>query len=238
MNELILKPANTAAPEPTAGKPFIPPKSSANVKNIQSLQANKDNLIEELSKAIKRCDILLTADKGIISATIRLFDNAEYSHGILCKGDNKIIESLGKGVTENDLRKIFDNIKSIAVLRDQNMTEEQCDVMLDFAAKQIGKSYNFFGALWAPTIIKTSSSNDKYYCTELILEAREEAGLPSEIEPNKSTPNNLYTDANKPNPPLKVVFEYKSEQESILLRILRYNSLILVLRLLFSLIKK
>lgn len=155
-------------------------------------------------------DIILSTTNSHISKAIRKMTSSPVSHSILYIGDNKVIEAIGSGVV---MRSIDDALKdaSLAVAFEHpNITNPQINRIIDFAKSKIGKKYDKVGIVrqagfqidkkticerfsdsgrkakcinWVGKINLGTSTNDEFFCSELILAAYQNAGLPLTITP-------------------------------------------------------
>ena len=95
--------------------------------------------ILDLNK-IEEGDVLLTSQKGLISKTVRVFTNSNFSHAILYVGYGSYIHSDSLGVHSSNIQRlIFQDPENVTVLRPINSKVAK-DVTM-FARSQIGKEY-------------------------------------------------------------------------------------------------
>ena len=120
-----------------------------------------------------KCRVLLFRGKGLMSRLILWQTRSTYSHAALLLPDGTVLESWqGAGVRTTRLKSRL-GVDAFTV---HNMTDQQWKTAIQFAQGQIGKGYDY----WA--IIRFISrnrmpENDRYFCSELVVEALESAGV-------------------------------------------------------------
>ncbi len=150
-------------------------------------------------------DILLSAASGITSAGVRLLTLAPVSHASLYVGHDGIVEAVGSGVRHRKIADVIAEESVIVVLRHPQLLQEHGDSIRGFALQKIGRPYDHLGILLqAPfsierrlcelpmvpeairnaclhgiaTIQLGTPDNDRFFCSQLVLEAYRQAGLP------------------------------------------------------------
>lgn len=156
-------------------------------------------------EALQPGDILLSAANGIPSIGIRLLTLAPVSHASLYVGDQQVVEAVGQGVRMRKLDDVIGEEAVVAVFRHPELRPEQGDAIRRFAMQNVGKPYDHFGiVLQAPfsiqrrlcelplipevvrnaclqgiaTIQLGTANNDRFFCSQLVLESYRQAGLP------------------------------------------------------------
>lgn len=169
-----------------------------------------------LPEELRDGDIILTADNGITSTGIRLLTLAPVSHAALYLGDAQIGEAVGAGIR---VRKVDDLLKDEAVIvafRHPQLTPAQAARIREFAQNHVGESYNHVGVvLQAPFSLERrvcelplvpeavrdfcvrgvaaiqlgAGSNDRFFCSQFVLQAYRFAGLPiTDADPRLISP--------------------------------------------------
>lgn len=164
-------------------------------------------------------DIILTADNGITSTGIRLFTLAPVSHAALYIGKRQVAEAVNSGVRIRDIEEVMRDESVIVAFRHPQITPPHAARIREFALAQVGRHYNHLGVmLHAPfsierrvcelplvpeavrdmcirgiaTIQLGIASNDRFFCSQLVLEAYREAGLPvTDADPRWLSPSDI-----------------------------------------------
>lgn len=152
-------------------------------------------------------DILLSAAKGLTSAGIRLFTLAPVSHAALYIGGDQVAEAVGDGVRVRSLQEVIDEESMVAAFRNPRVDDVSGERIRDFAQAKVGGQYNYVGVLMqAPFTIerrlcelpmvsetlrdacihglatvqlgKSGERDDRFFCSQLVLEAYRQAGVP------------------------------------------------------------
>lgn len=154
---------------------------------------------------LKRGDILLSATNGINSVGIRLWTMAPVSHAALYIGDGQVAEAVGSGVRLRSLAQMLDEEAVVVAFRHPGLSDAQGEKLRDFALDNVGERYNHFGILLqtpftmerricelpvVPGAVRDfcirgialvqlgAVRNDKFFCSQFVLEAYKQAGLP------------------------------------------------------------
>lgn len=179
--------------------------------------ANGGRLIE--SAALRPGDILLSAANGVTSAGIRLMTLAPVSHASLYIGDQQIVEAVGEGVRRRTLSETLDEEAVVVAFRHPQLQTEHGEKIRSFALQKVGSRYNHLGiVLQAPftlerrlcelplmpdvvrdacmrgiaTIQLGTSDNDRFFCSQLVLESYRQAGLPiTDADPRWISPADI-----------------------------------------------
>lgn len=168
---------------------------------------------------LKPGDIILTADNGINSASVRLATFSPVSHAAIYVGDEMVVESVGSGTRYRTLADLLAQEVTAVAFRHPGMQTEQAQRLVAFARSQIGQKYNYTGILLqAPFVIERRlcelplipspvrdfciqgiaavqlglGRNDRFFCSQLVLEAFRSARLPlTDADPRLVTPGDL-----------------------------------------------
>ncbi|HSC79644.1 MAG TPA: YiiX/YebB-like N1pC/P60 family cysteine hydrolase, partial [Chitinolyticbacter sp.] len=155
--------------------------------------------------ALATGDILLSATNGITSAGIRLATLAPVSHAALYIGEGQVAEAVGSGVRVRPLADALAEESVVVAFRRDELNDEQAAALRAFAQAQVGRPYNYVGVvLHAPfslqrricelpllpeitrdaclrgiaTIQLGTPDNQRFFCSQFVLEAYAAAGLP------------------------------------------------------------
>ena len=126
-------------------------------------------------KDIKQGDVILTVNRNPIVMACDSEDT--FHHAALCvrtptgNDDETFIAIVGTAdkVSYISLNFIREHDDMAAVLRYDGITDEQIDIIVKYAANQIGKSYN--------TNFTEKRDENKFYCSSLVWRAYQEADL-------------------------------------------------------------
>lgn len=135
-------------------------------------------------------DILLTSEKAFVSKSIRIATNSDFSHAILYIGNYSYIHSDRKGVHSSNIQRLlFDETSRVCVLRitDKDIATKSCE----FAKIQIGTEYSIKEAIRTKLEGKEQKEN-RQFCSRLVAQSYEKAGLKIVKNSEYCTPNELY----------------------------------------------
>jgi len=94
-------------------------------------------------------DILLSTGSAGVSAAIRAGSGSRFSHTALYVGNGEIIEAIGQGVVRQPLARAMSDDTLVSVYRRIRMSTAQANMVVRYAAMQIGKPYDSAGAAGA-----------------------------------------------------------------------------------------
>lgn len=150
-------------------------------------------------------DIILSNTAGFVSTAIRAVTVAPVSHASLYLGDDRVAEAVGSGVRIRPVADFMADESTMVAFRHPGLTPAHADAMRRFAQTQDGKKYNAFGiVLQAPFTIQRqycelplipglvrdfcirglaaiqlgAARNDRFFCSQFVLEAYQQAKLP------------------------------------------------------------
>lgn len=167
--------------------------------------------------ALETGDLVVSTTPDKISGAIRRVTGSLVSHAMLYIGAGQVVEAIEDGVV---LRSIEDAVKDsrlVVAFRHPDLSPEQALRIRDYAGRQLDKRYNWAilrhpaflldkavfcrgktgedldrCVNWYGRINIGTASNDRFYCSELVLKAYQEAGVPlTNIAPNFSTPGEI-----------------------------------------------
>jgi cell wall-associated NlpC family hydrolase len=162
--------------------------------------------------SLQPADIIVSAGIGAVSTAIRYGTASDVSHAALYIGDGEVIEAIGPGVMERPLNKSLDDHSLAVAYRARGMTPSAAAIIVHFAEQWKGKKYDTAGAAAAgarnpfvcvvvmgiaPCAAARAGkfkSSDKFYCSQLVLEAYRRAGVSFITQdPNTSQPEDMVT---------------------------------------------
>ena len=150
-------------------------------------------------------DIVLSSTNGITSVGLRLLTLAPVSHAALYLGNDQIAEAVGSGIHIRPTAEFIAGETTIVAFRHPKMTDAQALTMRQFAQAQEGKKYNTLGIVLqapftlqrqfceiplVPSLVRDAcirglaaiqlgaARNDRFFCSQLVLEAYQQAKLP------------------------------------------------------------
>src|SRR3954452_8692795 len=162
--------------------------------------------------ALEAADIIVSTTSAGVSRVIRAGTGSAVSHARLYVGGAEVIEAVGEGVLWRSLADALRDGTLAVAYRRKSMTPAAVDPILRFAADQVGKKYDYGGVATGGTASSglaqcviafgivgcglarrgTFSSSDKFYCSQLVLEAFKRAHLPlTNGRPQVSNPGQI-----------------------------------------------
>jgi cell wall-associated NlpC family hydrolase len=169
--------------------------------------------------ALRPGDILLSADLGIASAGIRLMTFSPVSHAALYVGDGRIAEAVGSGVRLRLMPAVLQEEAVVVAFRDPRVGAAEGRAIAEYALRQVGHRYDHLGVMLqvpfsierrvcelpvVPSLVRDfcirgfatvqlgAFSNDQFFCSQFVLEAYRQAGLPiTDAAPRWLTPRDI-----------------------------------------------
>jgi hypothetical protein len=150
-------------------------------------------------------DILLSSTQSALSLGIRVFTFSPVSHAALYVGHNTVVEAVGAGVQERPLADYLEGEATVVAFRHPEVSPTQAQRLREYTHSQVGKKYNPLGiVLQAPFTVQRrycelpvvpgfvrdicvrglgaiylgAVRNDRFFCSQLVLQAYQVAGLP------------------------------------------------------------
>jgi Permuted papain-like amidase enzyme, YaeF/YiiX, C92 family len=173
--------------------------------SFQSNELNPSNGGQLITgEALRPGDIILTADNGLNSASIRLITQSPVSHALLYLGNQQVAEAVGEGIRRRSVADLLADEVTIVAFRHPRISEEHMSKIDAFVAKHLGQKYNYMGImLQSPFVIERRvcelplvpslvrdfcirgiaaiqlglGRNDQFFCSQFVLEAYRQAGL-------------------------------------------------------------
>ena len=160
------------------------------------------------TSALQAGDIIVSTTRQFVSRAIRLGTLSPVSHVMLYVGDGRVIEAVGSGVRETTLAAAIEDAILAVAYRHPRMDAAHATVAVAYARTRIGNPYNYAGAAYQgyrllnplPAAVIDAISRrlgvevgqaGAVYCSELVLEAFERAGVPLAARPGQSTPDQV-----------------------------------------------
>jgi V8-like Glu-specific endopeptidase/uncharacterized protein YycO len=169
--------------------------------------------------ALQPGDIIVSTTSQIPSWLIRHVTDAPVSHSMLyVDHGGQVIEAIGPGIVMRPLAEALADASLAVAFRYPNLSEEQALMIADFAAQQLDKPFNWEGMVVRHPRFKIKSSNcdglegeayeaclnnhrqvwlgsgdnDTFFCSELVVAAYQNAGVPlTSTPPIWTTPGDL-----------------------------------------------
>ena len=164
-------------------------------------------------------DILLSSVGTLQSLGIQLATFAPVSHALVYVGEDRIVEAVGDGVQVRSIDAVLGSEQMVVAFRDPQLTPAQAEAVRRWSLAQVGTRYNTVGVvLSAPFVINRrlcelplapgplrdacvrglatiqlgASSDDRFFCSQFVLEAYRQAGAPlSDADPRWVSPADL-----------------------------------------------
>lgn len=164
-------------------------------------------------------DILLSSVGTLQSAGIQLATFAPVSHALVYLGNGVVAEAVGEGVRVRTVGAVLESEQMVVAFRDPQLTPAQAVRLREWSLAQVGTRYNTVGVLLsAPFVIDRrvcelplvpgpvrdacvrgfatvqlgASSNDRFFCSQFVLEAYRQAGASlSDADPRWVSPADL-----------------------------------------------
>jgi hypothetical protein len=163
-------------------------------------------------KDLRKGDILLNTTDSLVSNEIKLVTNSNYNHAAIYIGNGKVVEAVGKGVHEIDLKGYLNDndIVRVMVLRNVNLTTVEQDAIASFAKSKVGAKYNVGGLVGAAVNFKPANADAfnraDYFCSQLVAAAYSSAGARLHFS-LEQTPGNLADMVNRKLTPLGALYD-------------------------------
>jgi V8-like Glu-specific endopeptidase/cell wall-associated NlpC family hydrolase len=159
--------------------------------------------------ALQPGDVIVSTARHAVSYAIRAGTLSAISHAMLYVGDGKIIEAVGGGVREVAIEQAIGDALLAVAYRDSRVNASITQAVVDHARSRVSNPYNYAGVAFTgyrilnplpARIIDGIASRvglevgqaGTTYCSELVLEAFENAGVPLVASrPGASTPDDL-----------------------------------------------
>jgi hypothetical protein len=164
-------------------------------------------------------DIILSSSNGINSVGIRLLTLSPVSHASIYTGDQQIAEAVGHGIRNRTVADLLAEEATVVAFRHPGLSPEHAHRIGKFVEQHVGQKYNFVGVmLQAPFSIERRvcelplvpsamrdfciqgvaaiqlgiGDNDRFFCSQFVLEAYRRAGLPlTDADPRLFSPGDL-----------------------------------------------
>jgi len=164
-------------------------------------------------------DIVLSAAPNAGSAGVRLLTLSPVSHASLYVGDSKIAEAVTHGIQLRGVPALLEEESTVVAFRHPKVTADHVKRMRVFVDETLGRKYDYVGVmLQAPFSVDRrmcevplmpsalrdfcvqgmgavhlgAFRNDRFFCSEFVLEAYRRAGLPlTDADPRLLSPGDL-----------------------------------------------
>ena len=153
--------------------------------------------------ALQMGDIIVSTTDHVSSHGIRFGTGSQVSHAKLYIGGGQVIEAVGQGTIMRSLAESLADDSLAVAFRYPGITSEQQLMVRDFAGQQLGKPYNYLGIVrqalfqversncdalpddlaglcrnWVGGIVLGPGNDDTFFCSQLVLAAYANAGIP------------------------------------------------------------
>lgn len=218
---LMAAPRPAPSPAGVAAAQAIPTRASALEAYMLSSEIPLDPGVGGRSigvSALAIGDLIVSTTREVPSRLIRFGTQAPVSHAILYVGDGLVVEAISEGVVLRPVEQAVAGSYLVVAFRHPGLTPEQALRVRDYAGQQIGKQFNYEGIVrqagfqldkkvfcggktgeehdrcvrWVGRVNLGTATNDRFFCSELVLKAYETAGVPlTTTPPNYSSPGDL-----------------------------------------------
>ncbi|MEO0261446.1 MAG: hypothetical protein ABIM49_03805 [candidate division WOR-3 bacterium] len=167
---------------------------------------------------IKEYSVVFVADRGSLSSRIIefyqrvknfIFDAPVPTHTEFYLHNGITISADAVGVRRNKLKRLLKGKRKVWIIELDLKYQFDKDLIETFLISQIGRPYDFKAIIWFATkfpilgriiakiirlIFKKNIQPDKYayFCSELVLRALQQIGLLTHLDPEKTTPYELF----------------------------------------------
>ncbi len=141
-------------------------------------------------------DIILTTTSQKLSRIIKAVTNGDYSHAMLYVGGQSCIDSTRNGVQSHNIQRLlFQSSKFCKVLRHiEPLTTTQIDLINYFVRRKVGTEYSTHEAIQGGIKIRNNIKElNKQFCSRLVTQAYQSAGLQIVNNPDYSSPEDINT---------------------------------------------
>lgn len=181
------------------------PTTGATYLQIQNKGLHPGNGGVLIASAVLRPgDIILSSANSITSVGIRLAGFSPVSHAALYMGNDQIAEAVGSGIRQRSTADFLDEEATVVAFRNPALTTAHATKIGAFVQSHLGQKYNYLGVvLQAPFTLERRlcelplvpgllrdfcvrgvaaiqlglGSNDRFFCSQFVLEAYRQAGL-------------------------------------------------------------
>jgi hypothetical protein len=171
------------------------------------------------ASALHTGDILLSSAPSVFSLAIRAVTLAPVSHAAIYIGSEEVVEAVGSGIRRRTAEETLAENSVVVAFRHPRIEMPHAEAIRAFALAQVGRPYNHVGAvLQAPFSLQRricelplvpeavrdgcirgigaiqlgAASNDRFFCSQFVLEAYRRAGLPmTRADPRLVNPADL-----------------------------------------------
>lgn len=214
---LVLGGCATQVRQAPAGEDGVAPLPRLAFQRLALDPRNGGQLVD--AAALQPGDIILSAAASINSVGIRTLTLAPVSHAAVYVGNDQIAEAVGHGVVLRSLDEVMRDEVVVVAFRHPHFQPEHGDRVRAFAHANLGTRYNHVGVvLLTPfslsrrtcelplvpsavrdfclrgfaTIQLGTRNNDRFFCSQFVLEAYRHAGLPiTDADPRWVSPADI-----------------------------------------------
>jgi hypothetical protein len=188
--------------------------------DMQSRFLNPSNGGQLISAdAMQAGDILLSSADSLASVGIRVLSVSSVSHASIYLGNGQVAEAVTSGIQVRNVEDFIAGEATIVAFRHPAILPTNMPPMRSFVDKHVGQKYNFVGiVLQAPFTLERRvcelplvpglvrdfcvrgvaavqlglGSQDKFFCSQFVLQAFNQAGLPlTDADPRLFAPTDL-----------------------------------------------
>ena len=168
------------------------------------------------TSALRPGDIIVSRSSGEFSKLIRRATNSDVSHAMIYTGDGRVVEAVLTGVVNRPLSAALAGATYAAAYRHVKATPTAGRLAVGYALQQVGKRYDVSGLIgqggyqldrWFLCTVQQvpacdliaekanlwMESNNRFFCSELVANAFQHAGIPlvPNVRPAKISPQTI-----------------------------------------------
>ena len=138
-------------------------------------------------------DVILTTSTWGVSKLIRAATRSDISHAMVCVADRSVIDATGDGVHARNVQRLaFPEECAVHLLRPVvSLDADKIKTLTDFLRSRIGTQYVDLRELAKTMIGGSVKWSEKQFCSRLVAQAFEAAGIKLVTDPNYCSPEAL-----------------------------------------------
>ena len=161
------------------------------------------------TSALQIGDIILSTTNQVPSKLIRFATNSPVSHSMLYVGGGQVVEAVGEGVRLVPIETALADANFAVAVRYPGLTNEQALKIRDYADHQLGKPYDYRYGVVGQALFRLdlvcgfpmeqvgrvnlgTGTNDKWFCSELVIASFAAADVPlTKTPPSWTSPGDI-----------------------------------------------
>ena len=127
--------------------------------------------LKTATKLLKRGDVVLVGGLRRFSS---LIIKGQVTHAMLYVGNKRFVHAVCDGVESDSLTTIFREYDTLIILRPKTTSKEKINKAIKFTLDKIGTPFDY----------EFTTDKQKFYCSELVLRALDQAGIKTGLQLN------------------------------------------------------